>query len=126
MSTTQVTGFLDSTTGKLVLGGLLIGGVFVMVSFSPLGKVLGAGGKVADTAADALEWTAKKGIPGLAKELKKGGKSIWKKGLKPAYKKGIKPAAKAIEKAGKKTIKSVKKTTKKLKKGVNKLFKIKK
>ncbi len=127
----ESTSFLGSTTGKIVIASIAIGGVILVISFSPLGKALGATG-------DALEWGLKKGIPGAAKELTKAGKSLHKNAikpaykdvLKPAYKKGIKPAAKAIAKAGKdtvketkKAVKSVKKATKKFKKGVKKLFK---
>ena len=82
---TETTSFLGSTTGKIVIGSIVIGGVVLAITLSPFGKVFGAG-------ADAFEWGLKKGIPGAAKGLQKAGKSLHKNAIKPAYKDVLKPA----------------------------------
>lgn len=115
----SLTNFVQSTPGKLTIAVIVGGGVILLVSYSPLGKLLGSAAKVTDFAI--------KGIKDSAKWGKKASKTVYKKALLPAYKEikkldkeDFKKAGKAIEKPfkkfGKKTNKGFKKFGKKFKK----------
>ncbi len=119
----SLSNFVQSTPGKLTIAVIVGGGVILLVSYSPLGKLFGSAAKVTDFAI--------KGIKDSAKWGKKASKTIYKKALLPAYKEiknldkeDFKKVGKTIEKPFKKFGKSTKKGFKKFGKKFKKAFKI--
>lgn len=104
----SVQNFVNSTPGKLTIAVVVGGGVILLVSYSPLGKLFGSAAKVTDFAI--------KGIKDSAKWGKKASKTVYKKALVPAYKGLKKIDSKDIERAFKATTKPFKALEKPFKK----------